>query len=83
MKLLRHLLRPRWSELAIETYERQIALAEAQKTALQRLQLRWASDKETSTPHKRRIRLDIYLPAHLQCIHVEFGPVPELKELSK
>lgn len=62
-KLFNFLFRPKCSELAIETFERQISLAERQKIAKAILGSKWigASSREASE------------------ISVEFGPPPRIQ----
>lgn len=82
MKFLRQLFRPKFSDLAIETYERQVSLAERQETVRKRLELHWSGRKEKTTPHHRFAWLELYSPAQHNELHFEYGPVSNLKEAS-
>lgn len=76
MKLLRQLFRPKFSDLAIEIYERQVSLAE--KQAVKRLELRWSGHKQHVTPHRRLEWLELYSPAQHNELHFEYGPPPRI-----
>lgn len=73
-KLFNFLFRPKWSELAIETFERQISLAERQKIAKAILGSKWAGAREKATPHRRS-----EAQPYASEISAEFGPPPRLR----
>lgn len=73
--------RQRWSELAIDIYERQDALARAQKIARITLGDRWAAGKSKATPHRRIIEVEFWGSDYAQ-VNVVFGPPPIIKESS-
>lgn len=80
MNLMTKLFRRRiWSDLAIETFERQVALKEKQDTIAASVRAKWAAKKEKEVPHKQVVYLDLYRPAPAT-ISVEFGPPPTLEE---
>lgn len=74
--------RPRWSDLAIDIYERQVALENAQQIARISLGDKWAASKSRATPHVRYIEVEFWgnRPPPMVSIYVEFGPVPTVKE---
>lgn len=74
-RLFTFLSRPRWSELAIETYERQISLAERQKNIREALGSKWAGAREKEVPHRKVEQAMLYSSE----LHFEFGPPPRLK----
>lgn len=74
--------RRRWSDLAIDIYERQIALARAQKIARITLGEKWAAAKSQATPHRRLIEIEFYTANVPEPqISVTFGPPPVVKEI--
>lgn len=68
-----------WSDLAIETFERQVALKEKQESIAASVRTKWAAKKEKEVPHRRVVYLDLYRPDPAT-ISVEFGPPPTLEE---
>jgi hypothetical protein len=79
--LIRRMLgQKRWSDLAVEIYERQVELERRQRIARITLGAKWAAAKERATPHKRVIEVEFYAPGYPPAqVSVEFGPPPMIK----